>query len=295
MTGQARSLEQLQRWMQVVITHHGGVTAGVTSAEARSALDIDRCQLEAVIPASSTQSSFERLGVYANAYYARLLQCLRELFPVCRQAVGDDIFDDFAFGYLQQFPPRSYTLGKLAADFVSYLESTRHDHFADDESALSWSLFVVELAQLEHVIDEVFDGPGIENEPPLRLADLAAIPMELWPTVRIVPAVCLRLLTFSFPVNDFYGAVRRGESPEVPSPNCSYLAISRRDYVVRRYPLNPAQYTLLHAIVVGDTLGDAVAAAVEQCDDPSELENSLAKWFATWSHDRLFSQINTHP
>jgi len=41
------------------------------------------------------------------------------LFPACRYTVGDDLFDEFAYGYLQSYPPRGYTLGTLADNFVA--------------------------------------------------------------------------------------------------------------------------------------------------------------------------------
>ena len=40
-----------------------------------------------------------------------------EEFPVLKHALGEEVFDAFAVGYLQQYPSRSYTLFQLAANF----------------------------------------------------------------------------------------------------------------------------------------------------------------------------------
>src|SRR5687768_12064603 len=104
------TLQGLQQWMLKAITEPVEVAAD----------GID----EVILP-SRQQSAGERLGVYRNAYFARLLEVLREQFPCTRFAVGDELFDEFAVGYLERFPPHSYTLGRLADKLVEYLDETR--------------------------------------------------------------------------------------------------------------------------------------------------------------------------
>lgn len=120
-----RELDVVQRWMQAVITHPLGIASGVESPEARAELDVDTTHLESVIARSKALTSVERLAIYGNAYYARLLECLRDLFPALVDALGEELFDSFAFSYLQQYPSRSYTLEHLADRFVQFLEETR--------------------------------------------------------------------------------------------------------------------------------------------------------------------------
>ena len=74
---------------------------------------------------SKRRTSVERLEVYANAYYARLLECLRDEFPALLHAVGEEVFDGLAFGYLQAYPSTSYTLSNLSRNFARFLEETR--------------------------------------------------------------------------------------------------------------------------------------------------------------------------
>ena len=115
-------LPVLQKWFQAVITNATGVTGGVASPEARSWIDISPGELEAVVLPSQKRTSTQRLEVYANAYFARLRECLKAIFPLFAQAVGDELFDQFALGYLQQYPSRSYTLNRLGdrcGDFLN--------------------------------------------------------------------------------------------------------------------------------------------------------------------------------
>jgi hypothetical protein len=98
-----RELDRLERWMQAVIMHPDGVVAGVASEEARQHIDVTPGAVEQVVTRSRAQTSLERLEVYAGAYYARLLECLRDEFHIFARAVGEEVFDTFAFEYLQKY------------------------------------------------------------------------------------------------------------------------------------------------------------------------------------------------
>ncbi len=141
-----RQLAQIQRWFQAVVTHPDGVEAGLTSPEARAEIDVSPSRIEDMVDPSKRRTSVERLEVYANAYYARLLECLRDEFPALLHAVGEEVFDGLAFGYLQSYPSRSYTLSELSRQFAQYLEETR-PRDEDDASGPSWPDFMIDLAR----------------------------------------------------------------------------------------------------------------------------------------------------
>src|SRR5262245_25059182 len=103
------SLDELQHWMQAVVTHPGGAAAGIASPDARALIAVVPEQAERVITRSKALSAIERLEIYNHAYFARLLECLREEYSVLAKALGSDIFDAFAVAYLQEHPSQSYT------------------------------------------------------------------------------------------------------------------------------------------------------------------------------------------
>ncbi len=166
-----RSLDQLQRWMQSVITHPAGIEAGVASDSSRGVIDLGARRLDEVVLPSQRLSSADRLRVYGNAYFARLLECLRAEFPAMVQALGHEAFDGLAFGYLLEHPSHSDTLTHLAAKLPEYLEQTRPpreplESGADSnpEATPDFADFLIDLARLERTYGEVFDGAGPENE-----------------------------------------------------------------------------------------------------------------------------------
>jgi len=267
MTVPARSLDQLQRWMLDAITDPSGS-------------DMDR-EVEQTILPSRQQSAPERLAVYQNAYLARLLEVLREQFPCTRFAASDELFDQFAAAYVQVHPPQSYTLGRLADHLPDYLDATRPAH---------WGAFLVELARLEQVIDRVFDCPGPEGSPPFTFPDDASESLRL----TFVPG--FELHAFHYPVSAYYTDWKAGSEPAWPEPAEQFVALLRREYVVRRYELSRAQYELLANLHAGKTLGEALRAAAESSDKISldELAPSVRDWFALWTAGGFFAATARH-
>jgi hypothetical protein len=283
-----RSLDVVQRWFQSVVSHPHGVEEGAASEEAQGLIRLEQGNLEAVVARSRNLSAAERLSIYANAYYARLLECLENFYPVLRKALGKDVFESFAFEYLQRYPSKSYTLDRLGESFARFLEETRPP---DAE----WPDFLIDLANLEWNITQVFDGPGVEFETLLTAGDLQAFPAERFAEARLSAVPCLRVLAFRYPVNAFYTAARRAEEDEevpLPEPASEWVALSRRDFVVRRYPLTEPQFALLAAISAGVSMGEAIAAAAGVADrDDEAFAADLQSWFRFWTAEGFFQSL----
>jgi Putative DNA-binding domain len=283
------TLEQIQRWMQTAIMHPGGVVEGIT--EARKHIDVGPEDADKLLTRSQALTSLERLAIYGNAYYARLLECLREEFPALKHALGDELFDEFAVGYLQKYPSRSYTLIQLGADFARYLAETR-PQAEEGGPEVTWPDFLIDLATLEWTFSQVFDGPGSEGQQLLDSRQLAAVSPADLPESRLVCVSCLKLLTLRYPVHGYFTAVRRKGTPELPEPAETYLAVTRRNYVVRHYELSRPAHVLLQALLAGETVGKSIELAAEAAGpDLEHLTSHLREWFEAWTAEGFFQGI----
>jgi hypothetical protein len=284
-----QNLDAIQRWMQTVIMNPQGVHAGVESEAARQVIDLGAEAVDGVVTRSRSLTALERLDIYHRAYFARLIECLRDEFPVLLHALGDEAFDAFALAYLQQYPSRSYTLNLLGSRFPQYLEETRPTQEGD---APNWPDFLIDLATLELTFGEVFDGPGVEGKPLLSVEKLQGLDAETWLDSRLIPVPCLRLLSARFPVNKYYRAVRKKKEPPIPAPHPTYLAVTRRQYVVRHYQFPRLQHLLLSALATGRTVGDAIQATVAAAGPMrSRLPGLLHQWFRNWAAEGFFLTI----
>ncbi len=238
MSHDAYNLGRIERWMQTVIMHPAGVQQGIASEDARRHLDITTDEIEKVITRSNALTAAERLAIYGRAYHGRLLECLRAEFPVLLHALGGELFDRFAFDYLEQHPSETYTLARLGEKFPRYLAETRPDRDAAQDSRESWPDFIIDLATLEREFGEVFDGPGVEGQSlDVESELMEALRSAPWSEVRLVAVPCLRLLTFRYPVNAYFGAVRKKENPDLPERASTFLTVTRRNYNVFLYDL----------------------------------------------------------
>jgi hypothetical protein len=300
-------LAVVQRWFQAVVTHPDGVEAGVESAQALAPRG--RAELEAMITRSRRVSAHDRISIYANAYYLRLIECLGDSYPVLKRTLGEAVFNGFAMSYLQQYPSRSYTLIRLGDAFANFLDETRPDREpdanshadADDQAKpgarppVGWPDFLIDLARLEWTIEQVFDGPGIEDRSTLSRADFEAIDPARWPHCRLRMVPCFRLLELRFPVNAYYSQARRtpeGEEVPAPGPADTWLAITRRDYIVRRHEIDRPHYELLASLQRGDTIAQAVeAAAAASPHDDAALARLLREWFHHGASQQFFEAL----
>ncbi len=256
-------LKRLQGWMQSSLAHPLGVSEGVDSDLARAQIDVGAEDLERVLTASTTQTALERLGIYSYAYHARLIDCLRELFPVLEKTLGAELFGDFAVGYLERYPSRSYTLFALGQHFARYLEETRPHREDQVPDSPAWPDFLIELATLEHVFNEVFDGPGTERQSASLGDALAELAPEQILNSRIVLNPSLRLLTFQFPVHEYWSRMRREVETDIPAPVETCLAVFRHEYIVRHCELSDAGLQLLRLFQQRETLAKAMEVVLD--------------------------------
>ena len=246
-------LDAVQRWMQDALVF----PQRTESAEA-----------EQFVQPSPRMTSAQRLGIYQRSYYLRLLKCMDEQFPALRYALGAELFSQFAREYLQALPSQSYTLHDLGNRFPGYLESTRPDREKPESERETWINFMVDLAQGEHDLYVMFEAPGHEGKP---LAD------EQVQDDRLALQPCFALHKYRFPVSWYYFQVKEEKQPPLPPEEPSFVALVRKDYRIRTFPLNAHQYSFLGCMAKGIGVRGALAMVVENSG------KSIAEVTAAWS------------
>lgn len=195
--------------------------------------------------------------------------------------MGDEVFDSFARAYLIYHPSTSFTLYDLGKAFPCFLAKTKPATAADDEDPDFMSLPIA-LAKLERARQEAMRAPGTEGGVIQR--DDPGIQDILFNTVNVVTPACLQLLELEYPMVAFFKSVYRDEDYELPSPQKTYTAVSRKNFDVTMMELTKAQYTLLSLCQTGDKLYDAINATASFCNIQSS--NLLADVFLWMPHFR---------
>ena len=235
------TLDDLQRWFQAVVTHPGGVRRA--RLERRPAAT--RRRSRTLLAPSSQQSAEERLAVYAHAYWARLLECLREEFPIVRAAVGDEAFDAFAVGYLQASVDRATRSASSANASPQYLAETIAARCRTDASAgrrRAWRSSngpSTKCSTLPAARRSAFSSPERSGGGAGRTIAVRC------GSRRCRRSACSRSSTTSNDLFTRLAATDRRRNVAAPELVRTFVALSRREFIVRRHPLSPMQYELL--------------------------------------------------
>lgn len=134
--------------------------------------------LEAVIRSEDGLSATQRIQIYADAYFQRVLECLEEDFPATLAIVGEDEFREITRVYLDRHPPTEPSIDWAGRHFGAFLRG---------QSVLARFPFLADLARLEWAISEISVAPDCAS---LTAAELQNVPLEHWPslTLRAIPA-----------------------------------------------------------------------------------------------------------
>lgn len=122
------------------------------------------------------------LAIYHNAYQARLQEVLRGDYPAILYWLGDDEFEEIAAAYIRQSPSLHFSLRWLGKGFETFIRQ----HLVPEQSAA-----LAELAALEWAFTLAFDAP---EGAPLTLLEMAALPPEHWPSLRVSPSTTVQWL-----------------------------------------------------------------------------------------------------
>jgi hypothetical protein len=227
----------------------------------------DGAELEARVRADRGVDAARRIDVYANAYFARLHDVLRDDYPALAAALGDAAFHDLAKLYLLAHPPRSFTLRFLGARLPAFLASPAAEWFRE-----RWP-FAPELAAFEWAIADVFDAA---DRPVLARETLAAVPAEAWAELRFELAAALRILTLDWPVERLRAAHDNGEPLPALASEPTALLVWRRDERVRWRALPSAEADAFTALAAGEDFA-SVCAHVDSAQDALAF---LERWLA---------------
>jgi len=279
-SGALSELGRIEAWLVAVTTDPAGISAGIERAAALGTPVRAVSELERLVTRGPHLSALERLAIYGDGYFARLVECLLDDYPAVAQLLGSEAFEALARAYIAAHPSRSPSLNAYGAQMPELLRS-RHE---------PWAPFAAELAELEWALVTVIHA---ETRPALAPDALARVRPEDWARARLVPSPALSVLTFRYPVNAFYQAFRAGNAPILPAPEPSAVAVHRAGLKLYRHDLQPLAAHLLAALVRGELLGVALEG-LEHAASPEALasaQSRLSEWFSGWVSAGFFSSL----
>jgi len=260
-------LKQLQSILYRLITAASGVAEGLAAEDRMPAGGLD-----AVVLGDDRLSAEDRVDIYANMYFYRLLDVLKEDFPATLRVLGDDNFHNLATGYLLEYPPTEPSVMYCGRHLAAFL---RNHPLRKDAP------YIADLAALERSVVEVFHGP---DAPVLEAEQLRAIAPEKWPALKLRTHPAVQILRLEYGVAELLRAVEEEREWKAADASAVEVIVWRRNSRVFYRELEKVEERAIAALpgdVTFAKICELVAEDHETTRDPvEELNRLLARWVA---------------
>lgn len=137
-----------------------------------------------------------RLGVYVDAYRARLVEALANDYPALKRLLGAAGFERMMRQFIAVHPSRHANLRWYGGELAAYLARTQPRR-----------PLLMELAHFEWALGLAFDAADAE---PLSVAALARVPAADWPALRFALHPSARTLRLRSNAPALWRAATRG-------------------------------------------------------------------------------------
>ena len=185
-----------------------------------------------------------RLAIYRNNVHHSLVTVLAGNLPATRRLAGDVEFRAAAVDFLRRHPPNEPQLLAWGGAFP--------DHFAN-HAEVAGQPWLADLARLEWAREEVYYAA---DEPVLSPTRLAALPTDVYPSLRFRLHPSVRLISSCWPVYDLW---RDPDAEMPPEPRSQCVLVARPEMTVRTVQLSVGEHALLTAFKHGAALAEATA------------------------------------
>ncbi|MEI9893512.1 MAG: DNA-binding domain-containing protein [Chthoniobacter sp.] len=243
---------------------------------------------ERFIKPNDRLTAFERLQIYNQQYWWRLLGAFGEDFRGVRAVLGEGQFDRLAVAYLEACGSHSWNLRDIGSQLVAFLDA--HPEFTRPRSDLALDVARVEWARVL-----AFDDP---DKPVLTAKQIAKLPPD---RLHLGLQPYISLLELHHPVDEMMRTLKRTEISAMSNAVSAthtrqrkvltarrsrtpiHLAVHRVNFAVYYKRLDPEAYHLLLALRSGATLEEACARAFAGSQElPGQSAARIQEWFARW-------------
>jgi hypothetical protein len=280
-------LKATQELFWALITAPEGVRAVIDDPSGRGS--IDRASVDALFAGDEGLPAIERLDIYANMYFFRLLDCLAEDFPKVRAALGPERFHNLVTDYVLRHPSEHPSLRHLGRRLPEFIKN--------HEPAAGFP-FLADLARLEWTRADLFDAA---DAPPLSRSALARLPQESAGEARFRFIPAFALLRFDHDVVRYWRALdEAGAGTDaaasgritLPHPVRRRTAarVWRKDLVVYHAGLDEEEAHALELALQGETLG-RICQVLAAGRSAAQATERAGRTIQAWIEDGILAEI----
>ncbi len=232
---------------------------------------------------SPTLKPHQRIELYNQQYWWRLLSTLHEIFPLVTRLFGYAAFNQtIGFPYLEAYPPNHWSLNPLGSRLPQWIQES---YQGDDQD------LILHAAQIDSAFNDAF---LTEQFPPLDMSQLPnpqdissilPLPLKLQPHIQLFK-LPYDLFSFRFEMlkegGDYWVD---HEFPEIDKKHDFYFVLYRnQNNDVSWSEIGKTEYLLLNLFKEGISIDDACFELEQQDGDTyRDAIAHLAEWFQKWT------------
>jgi hypothetical protein len=282
-----QALKSTQEWFASIITRpiDEDSKMNLTSPSNRPMSE----EAQHYIAPSPTLQPHQRIELYNQQYWWRLLSTLHETFPLLTRLFGYAVFNQtIGIPYLETYPPNHWSLTLLGSRLVQWLEECYHE---EDRQ------FILNAAKLDRAFDCTFLAPAY---PKISASEDSGALAEQ--TLYLQPYVALfhfpyDLLSFRTTFNEQDGDHWiTHDFPELSKEKNDYYFVLYRTpkNILNWKPILAGEYFLLTSFKKGATVEQACEALEQQGEFIyNEASTHIASWFQEWMARRWLCLSNS--
>ena len=229
-----------------------------------------------------------RLAIYANAYRSRLIEALETDYPALLTVLGAEEFYRLGHAYIDRYPSRFYTLRLFGQFLPVFLQQT---------SPWQEQQHLAQLARFEWTFVDAFDAV---DEVLLQEADVAAVPPDCWPQLRIRLHPSVYCFDYDWNILPLWKAATARDdvsdcatirecAPQQPSlpavtalPATETCVIWRHKLRTQYRTMDADEVVVLKAVMQGDNFSQLCECLIPFYDDTAGIPMRAAGLLKTW-------------
>jgi len=262
---------------ELQLRFRGALTAGLAAPDAATAPASGDMVLLELVRGDARLGAAQRIQIYRDMYRTRLVDVLREDFPLVAVILGDDEFEALAGRYLARHPSAHPSVRYVGDRFAAFVAAER-----------AGPPFLGDLARLEWARLDVFDDA---DAAPLRMADLQGVAPADWPALELRAIPACRLLECAWPVHEIWTATR--EAPDAlaaPEPRPVTIRVWREGSDVSHAAIGAMERRVVPLLARGASFS-ALCAALEDDLEPEGAAREIGGLLLRWLEDGVLARL----
>jgi len=225
-----------------------------------------------------------RLWLYANGYYARLVEALENDYPTLAVLLGEEAFVALCHEYARACPSTYFTLRFFGQHLSRFLRQ---------HAVYKSQLSTIELAEFEWAFIEAFDAADAQL---VTEHDIASIPQEAWLALKMTLLPSIQRVKHTYNVVAIWRAVKDKKTlPQAEGLTTQDNYLVWRDALTMktqyRY-LEPDEAVALQVVAEGGSFVAICEALAEVIEDQNEIPMRAASLLKAWVTAGMITDIS---